>query len=171
MLDGGPGAAPHGNLDAWLVTDEQAELMRQLRTLAKTKGCDVRVGVYRTSGLTIEPHDVVHTSHPTYGYLIHVKRKTIVWAPEFFEYPAWARRADLMFAEAASWNRPIRFAKRTGGHCSALEVARDAEQHGVRRLVFAHIGRATIRAIDRGESARFGEFGVEGRVYRVPWLG
>jgi hypothetical protein len=28
MLDGGPGAEPRGKIDAWLVTDEQGELMR-----------------------------------------------------------------------------------------------------------------------------------------------
>jgi hypothetical protein len=33
MLDG-PGAAPSGRLDAWLVTDERAELRSQLRRLA-----------------------------------------------------------------------------------------------------------------------------------------
>lgn len=30
-LDGGQGAEPHGNLDAWLVSDERAELMREIR--------------------------------------------------------------------------------------------------------------------------------------------
>ena len=34
VLDGGPGAAPSGRLDAWLVTDERAELRSQLRRLA-----------------------------------------------------------------------------------------------------------------------------------------
>ena len=49
--------------------------------------------------------------------------------------------ADPMFADAAGWARPIRFAKGTGGHAPALEVAEQAARHGVRRLVFAHIGR------------------------------
>jgi ribonuclease BN (tRNA processing enzyme) len=167
MLDGGPGATPCGKLDAWLVTDEHAELIQELRSLAKTKGAEIRVGAFAAPGFKIEPHDVVHTSHPTYGYLIRVQTKRIVWAPEFFEFPAWAKRADLMFAEAAGWNRPIFFAKRTGGHSAALEVAREAEQGGVRRLVFAHIGRPTIRVIDAGQRPPFGEFGIEGRVYRV----
>jgi len=34
--------------------------------------------------------------------------------PEFLEFPSWAAGADLMFAEAAGWARPIRFAKGTG---------------------------------------------------------
>ena len=122
MLDGRPGAIPRGNLDAWLITDEHAELIRELRTLANTRNVEVSVGAYTSPSFTIEPHRVVHTSHPTYGFLIRVKRKRIVWAPEFYEFPPWAKRADLMFAEAAGWNRPIRFAKATGGHCATLEV-------------------------------------------------
>jgi hypothetical protein len=52
---------------------------------------------------------VVHTSHLAYGYLIRAARKRIVWAPEFFAFPAWAEKVDLMFAEAAGWKRPIHF--------------------------------------------------------------
>lgn len=48
-----------------------------------------------------------------------------------------------MFAEAAGWSRPIRFAGGAGGHA-------------VKRLVFAHIGRSTIRALDRGEQFPLG---------------
>ncbi|HYX79695.1 MAG TPA: hypothetical protein VE976_03700 [Actinomycetota bacterium] len=33
------------------------------------------------------------------------------------------------------------------------------------RLVFAHIGRPTIRAMDRGERAPFGEFASDGQVF------
>jgi hypothetical protein len=46
-------------------------------------------------------------------------------------------------------------------------VAQAARRHGVTQLVFAHIGRPTIRAIDRGELPPFGEWGVEGRTYRL----
>ena len=68
------------------------------------------------------------------------------------EFPSWAAGADLMFAEAAGWARPIRFAKGTGGHAPALEVAEQAARHGVRRLVFAHIGRPAIAALDAGHA-------------------
>jgi hypothetical protein len=123
------------------------------------------VGTFQVPGLQIVPRQVLHTSHPAFGYLITAARRKVAWAPEFWEFPTWAARVDLMFAEAASWSRPIRFRGGVGGHASALQVAADAAAHGVRRLVLAHIGRPTIRAIDRGERPPFGEFGVVGRTY------
>ena len=63
-------------------------------------------------------------------------------------FPRWAAGADLMFAEAAAWVRPISFARGAGGNAPVLEVSRLARDAGVRRLVFAHIGRPTIRAVD-----------------------
>jgi hypothetical protein len=74
---------------------------------------------------------------------------------------------DLLFADAAGWSRPIRFAGAVGGHAACLQVAADARRNGVRRLVFAHIGRPTIRAIDAGARPPFGEFGREGHRYRL----
>jgi hypothetical protein len=167
MIDGGRGAEPGGKLDAWLVTDEQGELMRELRQLAKHYGVDPHVGSYRLDEVTLSPCKVVHTSHPTFGYLLKAGDRKIVWAPEFFRFPAWAKEADLMFAEASSWNRAIHFAGGVGGHAPVLEVAQQASKRGVRRLIFAHIGRPTIRALDAGQRTPFGEFGVERQVFRV----
>jgi hypothetical protein len=164
-VDGGPGAEPDGPLAAWLVTDQHAELIAALRRLAAARGLSPVVGAYRASGLDITPHPVVHTSHPTYGYLIEADGHRVVWTPEFFEFPAWAASADLMFAEAAGWARPIRFARGAGGHAPALAVAEQAARHGVRRLVFAHIGRPTIAALDAGQVPPFGEIGAEGGRY------
>ena len=144
-FDGGPGAEPAGPLAAWLVTDERAELIRELRRLAAAHGLVPAVSAFHAGGLTITPRPVVHTSHPACGYLIEAGGGRTAWAPEFLEFPSWAAGADLMFAEAAGWARPIRFAKGTGGHAPALEVAEQAARHGVRRLVFAHIGRPSPR--------------------------
>ena len=110
---------------------------------------------------------MVHTSHPTFGYLIQAPEGTVVWAPEFFEFPGWVHGAGLLFAEAAGWQRPIRFADGVGGHLHVPAVAEAARRHRVGRLVFAHIGRPTIRAIDRGERPAFGEFARDGQVFRV----
>lgn len=165
MIDGGPGAAPPGPLAAWLVTDERGELMPRIRELARAQGLTPRAGPFRADGLGIEPKPVVHTNHPTFGYLIRAGPLRVVWAPEFFEFPAWAAGSTLMFAEAAGWNRPIRFRGGVGGHLDALAVAEAARRHRVRRLVFAHIGRPTLRAMDRGEKPPFGEFGADGRRY------
>jgi hypothetical protein len=165
VIDGGPGADPAGPLAAWLVTDERAELIRELRRLAAAHGLVPAVSAFHAGGLMIMPLAVVHTSHPAYGYLIEADGKRTAWAPEFLVFPSWAAGADLMFAEAAGWARPIRFAKGTGGHAPALEVAEQAARHGVRRLVFAHIGRPAIAALDAGHVPPFGEIGTEGGVY------
>lgn len=167
MIDGGPGAEPKGQLNAWLVTDEHGELMRQLRKLARPRGLNPTVGSFLSNGLSISPHRVVHTSHETYGYVLRSCGKKIVWAPEFFVFPSWARNADIMFAEAAGWNRPIFFRGGVGGHASVEQVARDALKHKIKRLVFAHIGRPTIKALDTGKRPVFGEFGKDGRVFKI----
>jgi hypothetical protein len=60
-IDGGPGAEPDGPVAAWLVTDERAELIRQLRRLAAERGLTPRVHAYLEDGLTITPYPVVHT--------------------------------------------------------------------------------------------------------------
>ena len=165
MIDGGPGATTKRRVSAWLVTDECSELIREIRKLAQQKGLEPEVASYRSDGLTVEPRAVVHTSHPTCGYLIRVAGKKIVWAPEFLVFPSWAKGADLMFAEAAGWKRPILFRGGVGGHACVDQVARDAGKYKVKRLVFTHIGRPSIKAIDAGERPVFGEFAADGDVY------
>jgi G:T/U-mismatch repair DNA glycosylase len=115
----------------------------------------------------IHPEPVVHTSHPTYGYRIDLPGCAVVWAPEFLEFPKWAEGADLLFADGAGWARPIRF-RGGGGHAAVLDVARQAQARGVRRLVFAHIGRPTLRAIDAGQRPCFGEIGHDGQIFDLP---
>jgi len=88
--------------------------------------------------------------------------------PEIWAFPAWAAGADLMFADAAGWNRPIRFARGAGGHMAAPQIAEQAREHRVTRLVFAHIGRPSLRAIDAGYRLPFGEWGQPGRTYQLP---
>jgi hypothetical protein len=73
-----------------------------------------------------------------------------------------------MFADAAGWNRAIRFARGAGGHMAALQIAEQAREHRVARLVFAHIGRPSLRAIDAGCRLPFGEWGKPGRTYQLP---
>ena len=165
MIDGGPGAEPPRQIDAWLVTDESAELIAAIRRLAASRGVVPCAGAFRKGGVTIEARRVVHTSHPTWGYRIRARGLVVVWAPEFYRFPAWAGGADLMFAEGASWDRPIRFAGGVGGHMDVQHVAAAARRAGIARLVFAHLGRPTLRALDRGERAPFGEFATDGQVF------
>jgi len=166
-IDGGPGAAPGGQIKAWLVTDERAELIRDLRQLAAAQGLVPRASDYAANGIRFAAQPVVHTSHPTFGYAIEAAGRRVVWAPEFLEFPSWAAGADLMFADAAGWARPIRFAHGAGGHAAALAVAEQARIQHIGRLVFAHIGRPTIRAIDAGQATPFGEFGADGASYTL----
>jgi hypothetical protein len=165
MLDGGGAAVPDVPVDAWLVSDRRAELMPSIRRHARELGVSPDVEPYTAGSVRLHPEAVDHTSHPSYGYLIEAGRRRAAWAPEFWEFPEWATGADLMFADAAGWNRPIRFRGGVGGHACVRDIAESARRRRVQRLVFAHIGRPTIRAIDRGESAGFGEWGVEGRSY------
>jgi Beta-lactamase superfamily domain len=166
-FDGGPGAEPDRTLDAWLVTDASSELRREISRLAAARGLEPVVGSFTAGDLSVQPRPVAHTSHPTVGYMIRAAGRRVAWAPEFWTFPDWAADVDLLFADAAGWDRPIRFVGGVGGHASALAVAREAHHRGVKRLVFAHIGRPTIRAIDKGARPPFGEFGEDGRGYRL----
>ncbi|WP_200842425.1 MBL fold metallo-hydrolase [Actinomadura sp. K4S16] len=166
MLDGGGDAVPPDRVGAWLVTDDRAELMPDIRRRCRSLDLEPAVAPFRTAGISIEPVPVVHTSHPAYGYRIEAGGTRTVWAPEFWEFPDWADGADLLFADAAGWRRPIRFARGVGGHAAVLDTAEQARRRRVRRLVFAHIGRPSIRAIDGGAVPPYGEWGVEGRTYR-----
>lgn len=166
MIDGGPGAVPRGPLDAWLVCDERSELRAELRRLARARGLEPRVASFQAAGLTIRPRPVVHTNHPTFGYVIEGAGLKVIWAPELFRFPRWAAHADLMFAEGASWDRPIRFAGGVGGHMPLVAVARAARRAGIGRLVFAHLGRPTLRAMAQGLRPPFGELARDRQVFQ-----
>ncbi|WP_181804160.1 MBL fold metallo-hydrolase [Streptomyces shenzhenensis] len=166
VFDGGPGAEPPaGPLEAWLVTDEQAELRPALRRLAARRGLAPGMVDADLGDLRIHALPVAHTSHPTCGYRVEAGGLTAVWAPEFWTFPAWAANADLMFAEASGWNRPIRFRGGVGGHAPVRETAREAARRGTGRLVYAHIGRPCLRAMDAGLTPEYGEWGREGHTY------
>lgn len=123
MFDGGPGAEPPAYAEAWLVCDERAELASGIRRLAAERGLEPVVGALAIDDLRVQPHPVAHTGHATYGYLLEAHGRRVVWAPEFWEFPPWAAGADLMFADAAGWNRPIRFRGGLGGHACVTDVA------------------------------------------------
>ena len=165
MLDGGARGAPLGSLDAWLVTDDRAELIGEIRRVARGKHVQPGVARFDTDGLTVRPRKVAHTSHETYGYLIEAEGRRIAWAPEFWRFPSWASGSDLLFADAAGWSRPIRFVGGVGGHACVLDVAEEARRRGVRRLVFCHIGRPAIRALDAGLRPPFGKMGRDGATF------
>ena len=162
MIDGGPGAEPDRPVEDWLVTDERAELIAKIRRMAREKfSVRPHAGCASLDDLRIDAEPVVHTSRATYGYRIKLGNSMAAWAPEFLEFSRRAASAEIMFADAAGWNRPIRFAKRVGGHAAALDVAEAAQAMNVARLVFAHAGKPTIRALDAGKSFPLGKLGQE----------
>jgi hypothetical protein len=167
MIDGGPGAEPDGRIDAWLVTDLHSELIAAIRRLARRRGLEPRVQELRRDELTIRPNPIEHTNHPAFGYRIDLSGRRIVWAPEFWAFPRWASGADLMFAEASAWNRPIPFAGGVGGHMPISGVAEAGRRQGVKRLVFAYIGRPTIRAREQGKRPLFGKLAHDGQIFRL----
>lgn len=148
------------------MTDAHSELMHEIRALARRHGLEPEVGPFsRGASFSVTPLPVAHTSHPTFGYRLDIEGKRVAWAPEFFEFPAWIDDFDLVFAEAAGFEHPIRFAGGVGGHASAMSVADEARRRGVKQLVFAHVGRPTIRAIDSGKRPSFGELGHDGQAF------
>ncbi|MFJ6565696.1 hypothetical protein ACIQMV_38870 [Streptomyces sp. NPDC091412] len=168
-FDGGPGAEPpEGRLDAWLVTDEHAELRSALRRMAAERGLLPCMTDVDAGGLRVRVLPVAHTSHPTCGYRIEGEAGVVVWAPEFWTFPLWAAQADLMFAEASGWDRPIRFRGGVGGHAPVRDVGAEAARNRIGRLVYAHIGRPCLRAMDAGLTPEYGEWGREGRTYVLP---
>lgn len=175
MFDGGGATVPDksvpgeaaGRVTAWLVTDLRSELIADIRRSASALGLQPSASQYTSDDLDVEPRPVEHTNHETWGFLLRWEERTVVWAPEFWTFPEWAAGADLMFADAAGWSRPIRFRGGVGGHAAASDTAVAAREAGVRRLVFAHVGRPTIRALDAGEVPGYGEIGREGGDYWV----
>jgi hypothetical protein len=167
-IDGGGAAVPRIPVDAWLVTDDRAELIADIRRHSRALHLAPTMGNWNGGEITISALDVVHTSHRTVGYLIQADGRRAVWAPEFWQFPAWAAGADLMFADAAAWRHPIRFVGGSGGHADVTNTAQRALDSGVRRLVFAHIGRPCIKAQDAGLEPDYGQGGIEGRTYRQP---
>jgi hypothetical protein len=83
MLDGGGTAVPASRVDAWLVTDDRAELIADIRRQCHALGLVPEVGGWDTPAVAVRALEVVHTSHPTVGYLIEAGGRRVVWAPEF----------------------------------------------------------------------------------------
>ena len=110
-----------------------ARLMPQIRRRPGELGVRAAIGPFEAGGVAVRPLPVRHTSHPTHGYLIETAHQRAAWAPEFWTFPEWAADVDLMFADAAGWDKPIRFAGGVGGHACVRDVAAVARSAGVRR--------------------------------------
>ena len=127
MIDGSPGAEPAGRPDAWLVTDERAELIVAIRRMVTRKSLVPHAGSFRKAGMLVECRSVVHT--PSHLRVSHSRgRPDSCLGAGVLRVYRWARGTDLMFAEGAAWSRPIVFAGHVGGHLDVHAVARSAKR-------------------------------------------
>ncbi|HZB33463.1 MAG TPA: hypothetical protein VE465_25115 [Streptosporangiaceae bacterium] len=152
-IDGGPGSEPPENIDAWLVRDEEGPLQGELLRIAGETGMPAPVvSPYRHGPLKIEPLPV---ADHVYGYRIGVGQHVAAWVPEAAEPPPWTEGMDLVFADGSA------AVSRT------QELARTAKRPRVQRLILVRLGTAALAALDAGEQPSYGEWGEEGRKYRM----
>ena len=164
---GGPGAEPHGSLDAWLVTDERAELIPAIRPLAAARDSGPRAAGFERNGLA-------HRDAPPWSTRIirpaatgSGRRGTASSGlpsstsfPDGRVAPTSCSRGRPHGTIRSDWPGGV------GGHMD-VGVAREARRLGVKRLVFAHIGRPALRALARGERLPFGEVAADRQGFPV----
>jgi hypothetical protein len=152
-IDGGPGSEPADNVDCWLVGDEHGPLQDELREIAHETGMpEPAVMAYHHGPLKVEP---VPVADHRYGYRIRIGHHVAAWAPQIPEFPVWAEATDLVFADGSlDWP-------------DIQELARTAKRLRVQRLVFVRLGADALSAVDAGEQPWYGEWGEEGRKYRM----
>ena len=152
-IDGGPGSEPAENINAWLVRDEHGPLQGELLRIAHETGMpEPEVMPHHHGPLKVEP---VPVADHLYGYRIGIGHHVAAWVPEAPELPAWAEGLDLVFADGSL----------DGPHTQ--ELARTAKRLRVQRLVFVRLGAAALAAVDAAEQPLYGEWGQEGRKYRM----
>lgn len=153
-VDGGGAADPGRPLDAWLVCDERAELMPQIRRRARELEVRPAVASFAADGVVMRPLPVRHTSHPTVGYLIKTASQQAVWAPEFWVFPDWAARSERTLSPPATRVRPRLLI--VGLSIVVLTVAVDGGETGVAtgmNAIARTVGSSTAEPLSRSCSA------------------
>ena len=152
-FDGGPGSEPSENVHAWLVGDDRSALHGERLRIARETGMpEPAVAPYDHGPLKVTPLPVAGDRH---GYQIKIGHHLAAWAPECAALPAWAEGEDLVFADGSSdWP-------------ATQEIARTAKRLRVQRLVLVNLGAPALAALDAGEPPPYGEWGEEGRRYRL----
>jgi hypothetical protein len=163
VAGGRPSIAVMVSAPGWSPTPAAKSSGRSV--VSQENGVVPQVAPVSFEGLGIEPHDVVHTSHPIYGYLIRAGDRAIAWAPEFWELPDRVAGVDLLFADAAGRRQPIRFARgrRTRGRARHRGARREAGRAPPGVLAHPTTGHPGPRS---GRGLPFGEFGSDGALYR-----
>jgi hypothetical protein len=152
-FDGGPGSEPSENSNAWLIANEQSVLNGELVRIAHETGMpEPGVAPYDHGPLKIVPMPIADHLH---GYQIKIGHHHAAWAPECPGVPAWMEGLDVVFADGSrDWP-------------TTQEIARSAKRLRVQRLVFVNLGAAALAALDSGDPPLYGEWGEEGRKYRL----
>jgi len=166
LIDAGPDIQPKdvGELTDILVCDPESDFMKDARRLGEKYGIEPGVKSISEDGLKITPFKVKHTSHDTYGYKIEADNKTIIYAPEFFEFPTrQVKNADIAILEGSAWSKPIVFTGKTGGHAAVLDSWEKAKEANVDRIIFTHIGKTTEAHLKDAEEMGI-EIGHDGQV-------
>lgn len=145
---------PVKTLHRILLCDPESRYVKDAKRLAKQfKILDPPgVGEWILEDLSITPFEVKHTNHKTYGYKIMIDKKKIIYAPEFYEFPAReAKDADLAILEGSAWDKSIDFVGGVGGHAPILETWKKAKDAGVKKILFTHIGKPVERNLDKAK--------------------
>jgi hypothetical protein len=158
-IDGGPGSEPAENIDAWLVRDEHGPSHGELLRIAHETGMPEPVVMpFQHGPLKIEPIPIpipIPVADHVHGYRIGIGHHVAAWVPEAPALPPWTEGMDLVFADGSP------------AVPHTHELARTAKRLRVQRLVFVRLGPAALAAIDAGEQPPYGEWGEEGRKYRM----
>ena len=170
LIDAGPDIKKEdlpAKPDVILITDEESWFAKDAKRLAEELGVEVVQDEYVSDGLRITPFPVEHTNHPVFGYRIEADGYKVIYAPEFWKFPArQAKGADVAILEGSAWDRPIRFAGGVGGHAAILDTLNRAKAVGVKRIIFTHIGKPVEEAKDKWEEEGV-EIGEDGQKIRL----
>lgn len=153
LIDAGPDikTKEFSKLTGILVCDPKSDFMKDAKRIGEKFGLIPQVKKIERDGLKIEPFEVKHTNHKTYGYTIKVDNKKIIYAPEFFEFPEKEiKGADLAILEGSAWDRPIRFIGGVGGHAALLDIWEKCKKLKV-PVVFTHIGKSVEKHLKEAE--------------------
>jgi predicted RNA-binding Zn-ribbon protein involved in translation (DUF1610 family) len=153
LIDAGPNIEEDEftDLTEILICDPESSFMKDARRIGQKFSLIPQVKEIEKGELSITPFEVKHTKHKTYGYEIKIRKKTIVYAPEFFKLPkSRIKGADLAILEGSTWDKPITFIGKIGGHAAILKSFEKVEELEV-PVIFTNIGSLTEKNLEEAQ--------------------